>query len=102
LLNAGNGISVKELLIPARNFYYPTADLNLSILFILAISSLNVYGIIIAGWASNSKYAFLGSLRSAAQMISYEVSIGLTILPVIILAGSSNFTEIILAQNRTV
>jgi NADH-quinone oxidoreductase subunit H len=102
LLNAANGISVTELLITARNFYYPTADLNLSILFILAISSLNVYGIIIAGWASNSKYAFLGSLRSAAQMISYEVSIGLTILPVIILAGSSNFTEIILAQNRTV
>jgi NADH-quinone oxidoreductase subunit H len=61
-----------------------------------------VYGIIIAGWASNSKYAFLGSLRSAAQMISYEVSIGLTILPVILLAGSSNFTEIILAQERTV
>ena len=87
---------------PARNFYYPIADLNLSILFLLAISSLNVYGIIIAGWASNSKYAFLGSLRSAAQMISYEVSIGLTILPVILLAGSSNITEIILAQERTV
>jgi len=76
--------------------------LNLSILFLLAISSLNVYGIIIAGWASNSKYAFLGSLRSAAQMISYEVSIGLTILPVILLAGSSNITEIVLAQERTV
>jgi len=102
LLNAGKEIHVSNLLIPTRNFYYPIADLNLSILFILALSSLNVYGIIIAGWASNSKYAFLGSLRSAAQMISYEVSIGLTILPVILLAGSSNFTEIILAQNRTV
>jgi NADH-quinone oxidoreductase subunit H len=87
---------------PIRNFYYPIADLNLSVLFLLAISSLNVYGIIIAGWASNSKYAFLGSLRSAAQMISYEVSIGLTILPVILLAGSSNLTEIVLAQERTV
>ncbi len=102
LLAAGKEVNVGELLVPTRNFYYPIADLNLSILFILAISSLNVYGIIIAGWASNSKYAFLGSLRSAAQMISYEVSIGLTILPVILLAGSSNFTEIILAQNRTV
>lgn len=88
--------------VPVRNFYYPIADLNLSILFLLAISSLNVYGIIIAGWASNSKYAFLGSLRSAAQMISYEVSIGLTILPVILLAGSSNITEIVMAQERTV
>jgi NADH-quinone oxidoreductase subunit H len=88
--------------VPPRNFYYPIADLNLSILFLLAISSLNVYGIIIAGWASNSKYAFLGSLRSAAQMISYEVSIGLTILPVILLAGSSNITEIVWAQERTV
>lgn len=102
LVSAGKEGSISQLLIPARNFYYPLADLNLSILFILAISSLNVYGIIIAGWASNSKYAFLGSLRSAAQMISYEVSIGLTILPVILLAGSSNLTEIILAQNRTV
>ena len=102
LLNAEKSIDVANFLIPVRDFYYPIADLNLSILFILAISSLNVYGIIIAGWASNSKYAFLGSLRSAAQMISYEVSIGLTILPVILLAGSSNFTEIVLAQNRTV
>jgi NADH-quinone oxidoreductase subunit H len=102
LLAVGKETNLGDLLLPARNFYYPIADLNLSILFILAISSLNVYGIIIAGWASNSKYAFLGSLRSAAQMISYEVSIGLTILPVILLAGSSNFTEIILAQNRTV
>lgn len=85
-----------------RNFYTPIADLNVGILFLLAISSLNVYGIIRAGWASNSKYAFLGSLRSAAQRISYEVSIGLTILPVILLAGSLNLTEIILAQERTV
>jgi len=74
------------------------ADINYAILFILAISSLNVYGIIIAGWSSNSKYAFLGALRSAAQMISYEVSIGLVILPVILLSGSLNFSLIINQQ----
>lgn len=85
----------------ARNYYAPVADLNLGVLFLLAISSLNVYGIIMAGWSSNSKYAFLGSLRSAAQMISYEVSIGLTILPVILLAGSLNLTEIVESQART-
>lgn len=75
------------------------ANINYSVLFVLAISSFNVYGIIIAGWASNSKYAFLGSLRSAAQMISYEVAIGLVVLPVILLSGSLNFTKIILAQD---
>jgi len=78
------------------------ADISYGVLFILAVSGLNVYGIIIAGWASNSKYAFLGSLRSAAQMISYEVSLGLLILPVILLAGSLNLTEIVAAQERTV
>ena len=79
-----------------------TADISYGVLFLLAVSGLNVYGIIIAGWASNSKYAFLGSLRSAAQMISYEVSLGLLILPVILLAGSLNLTEIVAAQERTV
>ena len=74
------------------------ADISYGVLFILAISGFNVYGIIIAGWASNSKYAFLGSLRSAAQMISYEVSLGLLLLPVILLAGSLNFTDIVVAQ----
>lgn len=74
------------------------ANLNYSVLFLLAISSFNVYGIIISGWSSYSKYAFLGSLRSAAQMISYEVSIGLVILPVIMLSGSLNLTKIILSQ----
>ena len=76
------------------------SDISYGILFILAVSSLNVYGIIIAGWASNSKYAFLGSLRSAAQMISYEVSIGLVILPVVLLANSLNFSEIVAVQER--
>ena len=67
--------------------YNSVANIAYGILFALAISGLNVYGIIIAGWASNSKYAFLGALRSAAQMISYEVSIGLVILPIILLSG---------------
>ncbi len=74
------------------------ADLNIGVLYILAISSLGIYGIIIAGWSSNSKYAFLGALRSTAQMISYEVSIGLIIINVLLCAGSLNFTEIVLAQ----
>lgn len=74
------------------------ADLNIGVLFLLAISSLGVYGIIIAGWSSNSKYAFLGALRSTAQMISYEVSIGLIIISVLLCSGSLNFSEIVLAQ----
>mgnify|MGYP000997771219 CR=1 FL=1 len=75
------------------------ADINVAILFILAIGSLEVYGVIMGGWASNSKYPFLGSLRSAAQMISYEVSIGLIIIGIIISAGSMNFGAIVAAQD---
>nr|YP_010620087.1 NADH dehydrogenase subunit 1 [Pterosiphonia complanata]WAX04100.1 NADH dehydrogenase subunit 1 [Pterosiphonia complanata] len=74
------------------------ADLNIGVLYLLAISSLGVYGIIIAGWSSNSKYAFLGALRSTAQMISYEVSIGLIIINILLCVGSLNFSEIVLAQ----
>ena len=74
------------------------ADINVAILYVLAISSLGVYGIIMGGWASNSKYPFLGSLRSAAQMISYEVSMGLIIIGVIISTGSMNFGDIVRAQ----
>jgi NADH-quinone oxidoreductase subunit H len=75
------------------------ADINVAILYVLAISSLGVYGIIMGGWASNSKYPFLGSLRSAAQMISYEVSMGLIIIGVIISTGSMNFGDIVRAQD---
>ncbi len=75
------------------------ADLNVAILYVFAMSSLEVYGVIMGGWASNSKYPFLGSLRSAAQMISYEVSIGLIIIGVIISTGSMNFGAIVAAQD---
>ena len=77
---------------------WAVADINVGILYIVAISSLEVYGVIMGGWASNSKYAFLGALRSAAQMVSYEVSIGFVIITVLLCAGSLNLTEIVLAQ----
>ncbi|GGE04049.1 NADH dehydrogenase subunit H [Gemmobacter megaterium] len=74
------------------------ADINVAILFVFAVSSLEVYGVIMGGWASNSKYPFLGGLRSAAQMISYEVSLGLIIIGIIISTGSMNLTAIVEAQ----
>lgn len=74
------------------------SDVSLGILILFAISSLGVYGIIMSGWASNSKYAFLGSLRSAAQMISYEVSLGLIIMPILLFTESANLTVIVNAQ----
>ena len=75
------------------------SDINVAILYVFAVSSLEVYGVIMGGWASNSKYPFLGSLRSAAQMISYEVSIGLIIIGIIISTGSMNFGDIVRAQD---
>lgn len=75
-------------------------DVNLGILYLFAVSSMNVYGIVLAGWSSNSKYAFLGALRSAAQMISYEISIGFIILTIAVCVGSLNFSKIVLAQQE--
>jgi len=75
------------------------ADINVAVLFVMAVSSLEVYGVIMGGWASNSKYPFLGSLRSAAQMISYEVSLGLIVIGVILSTGSLNFGQIVAAQD---
>ncbi len=85
--------------IPVNN-HWAIADINVGILYLFAISSLGVYGIIIAGWASNSKYAFLGALRSAAQMVSYEVSMGFVIVCVLLCVGSLNLNAIVLAQRH--
>ena len=76
------------------------ADINVGILYLFAVSSLGVYGIIMGGWASNSKYPFLGAIRSAAQMVSYEVSIGIIIINVLLCVGSLNLNEIVLAQEK--
>ena len=76
------------------------ADINVGVLYLFAISSLGVYGVIMAGWASNSKYAFLGALRSAAQMVSYEVSIGFVMVTVLLCVGSLNLTKVVEAQQN--
>jgi NADH-quinone oxidoreductase subunit H len=76
------------------------ADVNAGLLFLLAITSLEVYGVIIAGWASNSKYAFLGALRASAQMVSYEIAMGFALVIVLMVAGSMNFGEIVASQGR--
>src|SRR6476619_6629319 len=83
------------------NLGWVIADINVGILYIFAISSLMVYGVIMAGWASNSKYPFLAALRSAAQMVSYEVSIGFVIITVLLLVGSLNLTAVVEAQNTS-
>lgn len=81
-----------------ESFVY--ADINVAILYLFAISSLGVYGILISGWASNSKYAFLGGMRSAAQMVSYEISMGFVFCTIMICAGSANLYDIVLAQEH--
>jgi NADH-quinone oxidoreductase subunit H len=89
---------VSWAIIPFSTFSFFT-NINLSLLFTFAVSSLTVYGVILSGWASNSKYAFFGALRSAAQMISYEVSIGLILISILLSVGSLNFVLIVLFQN---
>lgn len=82
------------------NYGWAIANINVGVLYLFAISSLGVYGVIVAGWASNSRYAFLGALRSAAQMVSYEVAMGFIIVTVLLCAGSLNLTDIVMAQQK--
>src|ERR1044071_6961707 len=97
LVTAGLALSAWAVIPVAKG--WEVANINVGVLYIFAISSLQVYGVIMAGWASNSKYAFLAALRSAAQMVSYEVSIGFVIITVLLCAGSLNLGEIIAAQD---
>jgi len=94
------GLAVLAWAVIPVNDGWAIADINVGILYLFAISSLGVYGIIIAGWASNSKYAFLGAMRSAAQMVSYEVSMGFVLVSVLLCAGTLNLTEIVRAQTN--
>jgi NADH-quinone oxidoreductase subunit H len=94
------GLAVVAWAVIPVNNHWAIADINVGTLYLFAISSLGVYGIIIAGWASNSKYAFLGALRSAAQMVSYEVSMGFIIVTVLVCVGSLNLNDIVLAQRH--
>ncbi len=94
------GLAVIAWAVIPVNDGWAIANINVGILYLFAISSLGVYGIIIAGWASNSKYAFLGAMRSAAQMVSYEVSIGFVMVCVLLCVGSLNLNDIVLAQQR--
>ena len=84
------------------NFYSIMSDITLGVLIIFALSSVGVYAILMSGWSSNSKYAFMGSLRAAAQMISYEVSIGLIVISVILCSGTMNLLNIIQVQEQSI
>lgn len=94
------GLAIIAWAVIPVNDHWAIANINVGILYLFAISSLGVYGVLIAGWASNSKFAFLGGMRSAAQMVSYEVSIGIVILSVLVCAGSLNLNQIVLAQRH--
>ncbi len=96
LLAMGPSIAAWAVMPLGENLYI--TDINAGLLYVLAVTSLSVYGIIIAGWASNSKYAFLGALRSAAQVVSYEIAMGFALVGVLLAAGSMNLREIVLAQ----
>ncbi len=98
IITAGLAISAWAVMPVAKG--WAVADINVGVLYIFAISSLQVYGVTIAGWASNSKYAFLAAVRSAAQMVSYEVSLGFVIITVLLCVGSLNLTDIVMAQDR--
>jgi NADH-quinone oxidoreductase subunit H len=97
LATAGLALSAWAVMPVAKN--WAVANINVGILYVFAVSSLQVYGVMMAGWASNSKYAFLAALRSAAQMVSYEVSIGFVIITVLLCAGSLNLSDIVEAQD---
>ena len=92
------GLSLLGWLVIPFNWGWVVSDISLGLLYIFAVSSLGVYGILLAGWSSNSRYAFLGSLRSAAQMVSYEVSLGLTVMNIAVCVGSFNLTDIVVFQ----
>ncbi len=94
------GLAIVAWAVMPVNNGWAIANINVGVLYLFAVSSLGVYGVIMAGWASNSKYAFLGALRSAAQMVSYEVSMGFVMVTVLILAGSQNLNSIVLAQKH--
>ena len=94
------GLAIVAWAVIPVNDGWAIANINVGVLYLFAISSLGVYGVIIAGWASNSKYAFLGALRSAAQMVSYEVSMGFVIVTVLICVGSLNLNDIVVAQKH--
>lgn len=91
-------LSIFSWIVIPFDFNIVIVDINLGLLFLFAVSSINIYGIVMSGWSSNSKYAFLGAFRSSAQLISYEVSLGLIIMPVLLFTGSANLSTIVLMQ----
>ena len=98
--NCNNDTSLSSLGCNPNERNLVLSDINVGILYLFAVSSLGVYGIIMGGWASNSKYPFLGAIRSAAQMVSYEVSIGIIIINVLLCVGSLNLTDIVISTTR--